>query len=58
MERTGPWPLRHPAASIVGEKEMGTIKQFMVTPIGTGELLVAKTAPTLAMGSSRSFRAY
>ncbi len=40
----------HPAASIVREKEVGTIEQLMVTPIRTGELFLAKTAPTLAMG--------
>lgn len=40
----------HPAASIVREKEVGTIEQLMVTPIHTGELFLAKTAPTLAMG--------
>lgn len=40
----------HPAASIVREKELGTIEQLMVTPIRTGELFLAKTAPTLAMG--------
>lgn len=39
----------HPAASIVREKEIGTIEQLMVTPIRTGELFLAKTAPTLAM---------
>lgn len=40
----------HPAASFVREKEVGTIEQLMVTPITTGELFVAKTVPTLAMG--------
>tara|TARA_R110002110_G_C13462523_1_gene718424 strand:- start:55 stop:1167 length:1113 start_codon:yes stop_codon:yes gene_type:complete len=40
----------HPAASIVREKEQGTIEQLLVTPIRTGELFVAKTAPTLIMG--------
>jgi len=40
----------HPAASIVREKEVGTIEQLMVTPIRTAELFAAKTAPTLAMG--------
>ncbi len=40
----------HPAASIVREKEIGTIEQLMVTPIRTGELFLAKTTPTLAMG--------
>jgi len=40
----------HPAASIVREKEQGTIEQLLVTPIGTGELFLAKTAPTLVMG--------
>lgn len=40
----------HPAATIVREKEVGTIEQLRVTPIRTGELLVAKTLPTLIMG--------
>jgi len=40
----------HPAATIVREKEVGTIEQLRVTPIRTGELFVAKTVPTLAIG--------
>lgn len=40
----------YPAASIVREKEAGTIEQLRVTPIGTGELFVAKTVPMLVMG--------
>lgn len=40
----------HPAASIVREKEAGTIEQLMVTPIRTGELFLAKTVPTLVLG--------
>lgn len=40
----------HPAASIVREKEAGTIEQLRVTPIGTAELFAAKTMPTLVMG--------
>jgi len=40
----------HPAASIVREKEAGTIEQLRVTPIGTAELFVAKVVPTLAIG--------
>lgn len=40
----------YPAASIVREKETGTIEQLRVTPIGTAELFVAKTLPTLVMG--------
>jgi ABC-2 type transport system permease protein len=42
--------LVQPAASIVREKEVGTIEQLMLTPIRTGELFLAKTLPTLAMG--------
>lgn len=38
-----------PAASIVREKERGTIEQLMVTPIRTGELFLAKTVPTVAL---------
>jgi ABC-2 type transport system permease protein len=40
----------YPAASIVREKEVGTIEQLRVTPIGTAELFVAKTFPMLAIG--------
>lgn len=40
-----------PAASIVREKERGTIEQLMVTPIRTGELFFAKTVPTVALNS-------
>lgn len=40
----------HPAASIVREKEAGTIEQLRVTPIGTAELFAAKVAPTIAIG--------
>lgn len=40
----------YPAASIVREKESGTIEQLRVTPITTGELFVAKTLPTIGMG--------
>ncbi len=40
----------YPAASIVREKEAGTIEQLRVTPISTTELFVAKTVPMLVMG--------
>lgn len=40
----------HPAASIVREREAGTIEQLMVTPVRTGELFFAKTVPTLLVG--------
>lgn len=40
----------HPAASVVREKEAGTIEQLRVTPIRTGELFLAKTVPTLGIG--------
>ena len=40
----------HPAASIVREKEFGTIEQLRVTPIGLAELFAAKTLPTLIIG--------
>jgi ABC-2 type transport system permease protein len=39
-----------PAASIVRERELGTVEQLMVTPIATGELFLAKTLPTLITG--------
>jgi ABC-2 type transport system permease protein len=38
-----------PAASIVRERERGTIEQLLVTPIRVGEMFVAKTLPTLAI---------
>lgn len=38
-----------PAASIVREKERGTIEQLLVTPVRNGELFVAKTLPTMAI---------
>lgn len=38
-----------PAASIVREKERGTIEQLMVTPIRTSELFFAKTVPTVVL---------
>lgn len=40
----------HPAASIVREKESGTIEQLQVTPIGRAELFIAKTLPTMLIG--------
>lgn len=40
----------HPAASIVREKERGTIEQLLVTPISTLELFLAKITPTLIIG--------
>jgi len=40
----------HPAASIVREKELGTIEQLQVTPISTIELFIAKTLPALMIG--------
>jgi ABC-2 type transport system permease protein len=42
--------LIQPAASIVREKEVGTIEQLMLTPVRTSELFLAKTLPTLVMG--------
>jgi ABC-2 type transport system permease protein len=38
-----------PAASIVRERERGTIEQLLVTPIRIGEMFTAKTLPTLAI---------
>ena len=40
----------HPAASFAREKEIGTIEQLRVTPVGVVELFIGKTMPTLAMG--------
>lgn len=45
----------HPAATIVREKEQGTIEQLLVTPIRIWELFAAKTAPTLLMGTLALF---
>jgi|TARA_R110001592_G_scaffold177818_1_gene418279 ABC-2 type transport system permease protein len=45
-----PLTLIHPAASIVREKERGTIEQLLVTPISTLELFLAKITPALIMG--------
>ncbi len=45
----------HPAASIVREKEQGTIEQLMVTPVRISELFAAKTVPTLLMGTLALF---
>lgn len=45
----------HPAASIVREKEVGTIEQLKVTPVRTPELFLAKTIPTLAIGTLAVF---
>lgn len=38
-----------PAASLVREKEQGTIEQLLVTPIRTWQLFLAKTLPPLIM---------
>jgi ABC-2 type transport system permease protein len=38
-----------PAASIVRERERGTIEQLLVTPIRVGEMFAAKTLPTLVI---------
>ena len=40
----------HPAASIVKEKETGTIEQLAVTPLRSWEVLLAKTLPTFVIG--------
>ena len=40
----------HPAASIMREKEVGTIDQLMVTPTRVWEMFLAKTVPTMAVG--------
>ncbi|MCG2635036.1 MAG: ABC transporter permease [Gammaproteobacteria bacterium] len=40
----------HPAASIMREKEVGTIDQLMVTPTRVWEIFVAKTIPTVVVG--------
>jgi ABC-2 type transport system permease protein len=40
----------HPAASIVKEKESGTIEQLAVSPLTPGELVLAKTLPTFVIG--------
>lgn len=40
----------HPAASIVKEKESGTIEQLAVSPLTSVELVLAKTLPTFVIG--------
>lgn len=40
----------HPAASIVREKERGTIEQLRVTPVRVWELFLAKTVPMMLIG--------
>ncbi len=45
------------AASIVREKERGTLEQLLVTPIGIGELFVVKTLPTAAINLVAMFPA-
>lgn len=40
----------HPAASVVREKETGTIEQLRVTPVRSGEMFFVKTLPTLIIG--------
>lgn len=39
-----------PAASIVKEKDRGTMEQLLVSPLRPVEMLLAKTVPTLAIG--------
>lgn len=39
-----------PAALIVKEKESGTIEQVLVTPLRSGELILAKTIPMFVIG--------
>lgn len=39
-----------PAASIVKEKERGTIEQLLVTPLTPAEIIAAKVLPTFAIG--------
>ncbi len=45
----------HPAASIVREKERGTLEQLLVSPIRPGELFAAKTVPAWLMGTVSLF---
>ena len=44
-----------PAASIVREKELGTIEQLRVAPIRTAELFVAKMSPPMLIGLAAVF---
>ncbi len=39
----------HPAATIVREKETGTIEQIMVTPLRRHEVIIAKLLPTITI---------
>ena len=40
----------HPAASMVREKESGTIEQLLLTPASTAQIFLAKTLPTAFTG--------
>lgn len=40
----------HPAATIVKEKESGTIEQLLVTPLKPWQLILTKTLPTFVIG--------
>lgn len=44
-----------PAASIVREKERGTIEQLLVTPLRMHEIFIAKTMPALTAGTLALF---
>jgi ABC-2 type transport system permease protein len=46
-----------PAATIVREKERGTIEQLLVTPVRIHELFLAKTLPTLLINAIAIFPA-
>lgn len=39
----------HPAATMVREKESGTIEQIMITPLKKHEVIIAKLLPTIAI---------
>jgi ABC-2 type transport system permease protein len=44
-----------PAASVVREKELGTIEQLRVAPIRTAELFIAKMSPPMLIGLAAVF---
>lgn len=45
----------HPAATMVREKETGTIEQIMVTPLRRHEVIIAKLLPTITIANLSLF---
>ncbi len=45
----------HPAATMVREKEIGTIEQIMLTPLRSHEIIIAKLLPTITIAELALF---